>query len=219
MVLGIYGSGGLGREVFVLARQINAVWKRWDDVIFLDDFHTTGAGAKARIISFDEAKSEFAPDRLEICVATGEPAVRAELYERVRRADFTLATLTHPEVHISEDTSIGLGTIICAGSFVSCGVRVGENVLLQPTASVGHDCRVGSHTVISTFVSLAGNCAIGTRAYIGMNVPVKEGTVIGDDAIIGMGSVVLRNIDAGMVALGNPARPMSVNQSKRVFRK
>jgi acetyltransferase-like isoleucine patch superfamily enzyme len=52
-----------------------------------------------------------------------------------------------------------------------------------------------------------------------MNVPVKEETTIGDDVIIGMGSVVLRNIDAGMVALGNPARPMKANDSKRVFLK
>ena len=93
-----------------------------------------------------------------------------------------------------------------------------QTAVLQPTASVGHDCSIGSHSVISTFVSLAGNCTIGARTYLGMSVPVKEDTTIGDDVIIGMGSVVLRNIDAGMVALGNPARPMSVNASRRVFR-
>jgi sugar O-acyltransferase (sialic acid O-acetyltransferase NeuD family) len=219
MILGIYGSGGLGREIFVLARQINAVGKRWSDLFFVDDFGGKEKTAKARVVTFSEAKAEFSREDGEICIAVGEPAVRAELYDRVRDAGYKAATLIHPMVHIPEDTSVGPGTIICSGCFVSCDVCLGNNVLLQPTSSVGHDCRIGSHSVISTFVSLAGTCSIGARTYIGMNVPVKEGTTIGDDVIIGMGSVVLRNIEAGMVALGNPARPMNVNDSRRVFRK
>jgi len=218
MVLGIYGSGGLGREVYVLARQINAMGKRWSDLVFIDDFGRKSCTTKARVVTFDEAKTEFSPDQVEICIAVGEPAIRAELYDRIQGAGYKLATLVHLGVSIPEDSSVGPGTIICSACFVSCGVGIGANVLLQPTASVGHDCRIGSHSVISTFVSLAGNCTIGARTFIGMSVPVKENTTIGDDVIVGMGSVVQRNIDAGMVALGNPARPMSANQNKRVFR-
>ena len=33
MILGIYGSGGLGREVLELARIINT----WEKIIFIDD--------------------------------------------------------------------------------------------------------------------------------------------------------------------------------------
>lgn len=219
MVLGIFGNGGLGREVFVLARQINAVGSRWSDLLFVDDASRNDNPAKARVVTFDEAKAEFSPDHIEICLAVGEPSVRAGLYDRIRDAGYKLATLVHPKVHIPEDTSVGPGTIICTGCFVSCGVSLSDNVLLQPTASVGHDCRIGSHSVISTFVSLGGNCTIGARTFIGMSVSVKEDTTIGDDVIIGMGSVVQRNIDSGMVALGNPARPISVNNSRRVFRK
>jgi acetyltransferase-like isoleucine patch superfamily enzyme len=50
-----------------------------------------------------------------------------------------------------------------------------------------------------------------------MSVPVKETIKIGKDSIVGMGSVVLRDIQDGMIALGNPARPMKENVSKRVF--
>jgi sugar O-acyltransferase (sialic acid O-acetyltransferase NeuD family) len=219
MVLGIFGVGGFGREVHVLARQINAVGNRWTDVVFVDDVAGKTNTAKIGAITFDEAKAEFSPEKIEICIAVGEPAVRAKISDRIKDAGYVLATLAHPGVHFPEDTSVGPGTIICSGCFISCGVTLCENVLLQPSASVGHDCRIGSHSVISTFVSLAGGCAIGTRTFIGMSVPVKENTTIGDDVIIGMGSVVLRNIDSGVVALGNPARPMSVNANKRVFKK
>jgi acyl-[acyl carrier protein]--UDP-N-acetylglucosamine O-acyltransferase len=103
------------------------------------------------------------------------------------------------------------------GSFVSCDVAVGENVLIQPHASLGHDCQIGNHAVLSSFVSLSGECSVGERTYIGMSVPVKETTKIGKDSIIGMGSVVLRDIPDGVIALGNPARPMKENVNKRVF--
>lgn len=219
MILGIYGNGGLGREVYVLARQINAHCCRWSDIIFLNDFTQKDNTASPRVVTFDEATAEFLYDRIEICIAVGEPAKRQELFARVSEAGYKLATLIHPQVHIPEVTSVGLGAIICSGCFVSCGVSLGDNVLLQPAASVGHDCKIGSHSVISTFSSLAGNCIVGTRTFIGMSVPVKESIIIGDDVIIGMGSVVLRNIDTGLIALGNPARPMSVNETRRVFRK
>jgi sugar O-acyltransferase (sialic acid O-acetyltransferase NeuD family) len=219
MILGIYGGGELGREVFVLAGQINAVGKRWSELVFVDDAIGKDSTAKARVVTFDEAQAESSPGGVEMCIAVGEPSVRAALYDRIRDAGCKLATLIHPNVHIPKDTSVGPGTIICSGCFVSCGVGLSDNVLLQPSASVGHDCRIGSHSVISTFVSLGGKCIVGARTFIGMSVPVKEDTTIGDDVIVGMGSVVLRDIDSGMVALGNPARPMHSNDSRRVFRK
>ena len=47
---------------------------------------------------------------------------------------------------------------------------------------------------------------IGARAWIGANVTVLPGVTIGEDSIVGSGSLVSRDIPAGMVAFGNPAR-------------
>ena len=67
------------------------------------------------------------------------------------------------------------------------------------------------NTVLSPNVALGGKCNIGENSYIGMSVPVKEGITIGSDTVIGMGSVVLRDIPDGVVAMGNPARAMAKN--------
>ena len=37
MILGIYGAGGLGREILVLAQQINEKISKWEDIVFIDD--------------------------------------------------------------------------------------------------------------------------------------------------------------------------------------
>ena len=139
MVLGIYGSGGLGREIFVLAQQINAIGKRWSDLVFINDFSLKDNAVKARVVMFDETKAEFLPEQIEICIAVGEPAVRADLYDRIRDAGYKPASLIHPKVYIPEDTSVGPGTIICSGCFVSCGVRLSDNVLLQPHGCLTND--------------------------------------------------------------------------------
>lgn len=49
---------------------------------------------------------------------------------------------------------------------------------------------------------------IGSNVWIGGSVTLTPGVTIGDDSIIGAGSVVTRDIPAGVVAVGNPCRPL-----------
>ena len=48
---------------------------------------------------------------------------------------------------------------------------------------------------------------IGHNAWIGGGAIVHPGVTIGDDAVIGAGSVVTRDVAAGAIVVGNPARP------------
>jgi len=47
---------------------------------------------------------------------------------------------------------------------------------------------------------------IGRDAWIGGGAIILPGVVIGDDAVIGAGSVVTRDVPAGAIVFGNPAR-------------
>jgi sugar O-acyltransferase (sialic acid O-acetyltransferase NeuD family) len=211
MKLGIYGGGGLGREVLVLAQQINRD-TRWTEIFFIDDVSDEAAISGVAVRRFHEV--DFADS--EIVIALGEPVARQQLMEKVL-ARTRLATLVHPQVFIPPRSEIGAGSIICSGAFISCDVQISANVLIQPQACVGHDSSVGSHSVVSSNVTLAGHCAIGQRVFIGMNSAVKEQTAIGDDAIIGMGSSVFADIAPASIALGNPARVMRKNEQGKVF--
>lgn len=48
--------------------------------------------------------------------------------------------------------------------------------------------------------------AVGNRVWIGGNAVILPGVTIGDDTVIGAGSVVTRDIPAGVLAVGNPCR-------------
>ena len=51
-----------------------------------------------------------------------------------------------------------------------------------------------------------GEVKIGEHVFIGMNVLIVNAVSIGDLAVVGAGSVVLKDIPAGEIWAGNPAR-------------
>ncbi len=87
-------------------------------------------------------------------------------------------------------------------------IEIGNDVLFGP--------RVGIYTsnhAINAAERAAGACyakpvKIGNRVWIGAGVHVNQGVTIGDDAIIGSGSVVTRDIPAGVIAAGVPCKVM-----------
>jgi len=218
MLLAIYGSGGLGREVLDLAKAVNKTAEVWDRYVFIDDAKPEPVVSGTVVLTFEEFEATFNPASAKVVVAVGEPQIRHMLRDKIASSNFALQTLVHPGAFIGTDTCIGEGSIVQYGCFVSCNINIGANVLLQPNASVGHDCEIGSDAVLSTYTSVSGVCKIGERTYIGVSVPIKEHISVGADTIIGMGSVVLRDIPGNVVAIGNPARPMRNNDNGRVFK-
>jgi sugar O-acyltransferase (sialic acid O-acetyltransferase NeuD family) len=218
MILGIYGAGGLGREVYELAQVINRVKLRWTEIIFIDDAEITNNPRNATIIQYSDVQKRFEVGDIEICIAIGEPSIRKILYSKLLSDGMMITSLIHPEVFIPDSSTIAKGTIICKFVSITCDVIVGDNVYIHPMACIGHDAVIGENSVISSYVDVAGNCKIGTATFLAINVCLKQGISIGNDTIVGMGSVVHRDIPDCVIALGNPARPMKMNEDQRVFK-
>ncbi|MFZ5975463.1 MAG: acyltransferase, partial [Bacillota bacterium] len=49
-------------------------------------------------------------------------------------------------------------------------------------------------------------CEIGYRAHIGAGAVIGQGVRVGDDAVVCPGSVVEKDVEAGMIVAGAPAR-------------
>jgi sugar O-acyltransferase (sialic acid O-acetyltransferase NeuD family) len=218
MFLGIYGAGGLGREILDLAKGINALENKWKKIVFINDFKQSPTINGVEVFTFEEFKTNFSTDNARLVIAVGEPKDRQTLREKITASGYRLQSLIHPTASVGTETQIGDGTIVQFGSFVACNVITGINVLLLQNSSIGHDSIIDNDTVVSPHAAISGNCTIGERVYVGGSVPVKEKTSIGADSIIGMGSVVLRNIPENVIALGNPARAMKNNESGHVFK-
>ena len=215
-VLGIWGAGGLGREVLELAKIINGRDKRWDGFVFIVDGAAVSEVNGAKVIEYEDAKKKF--DGLEVIIGIGEPAVREEKFNLLKNDGIATPSLIHPDVHVPDTVKIGEGTVIQYGCFISSDISIGDNVFVQPQCNIGHDDELADGCIISGFGNLGGYVSIGKYTYIGLSVAVKEHVNIGNYSIVGMGAIVYKDIPDEMIALGNPARPIAGNTDRIVFK-
>ena len=212
-MLGIYGAGGLGRELYDLAHRINYLSNKWDHIVFIDD--SLKGESNLPIYPFEEFKQ--LPGKLEIVVGVGEPSTRNLLHDKIISHGLTLATLIDPTALVSNSAIIEPGVIVSEFCSIHSETYIGANTLIQPYCCIGHDIRIGKHSVISTTVNIGGGTIIGDRVYLGMNCAILQKLRIESESIIAMGSVVFRDVTARTMVIGNPARVTKGNENKKVF--
>jgi acetyltransferase-like isoleucine patch superfamily enzyme len=111
-----------------------------------------------------------------------------------------LATFPGGVIEIGDRTIVNYGADICATKLVH----------------IGADCMLGTHVIIldSDFHEIADHervpesrpVHIGNGVWIGNRAMILPGITIGDGAVVGAGSVVMSDIPARTLAMGNPAR-------------
>lgn len=142
----------------------------------------------------------------ELIIASMSPIIREREYIKWKNKKGHFTKLIHPHNYISPSTQIGEGTIIFAGVIVYADSQIKENVILSEFSSVSHDSYVGSHSVIMEKVTMGGHGVIKDRVLVKANSVMKEMVKIESDAIIECGAVIFKNVEKGIVVLGNPAR-------------
>ncbi|MDQ0614397.1 acetyltransferase-like isoleucine patch superfamily enzyme [Microbacterium sp. W4I4] len=103
-------------------------------------------------------------------------------------------------------------------------IRIGERVFInsgcrfqdQGGITIGDDCLIGHNAVIATLNhDLAPSrradmhpapVLLGRNVWVGANVTILPGVTVGDDAVLGAASVVTKDVPAGAIVVGSPAR-------------
>ena len=123
-------------------------------------------------------------------------------------------TLVRENNVIGRDVSIGSHSVVEHHVTLEDGVRIHTQAFVPEFSYLESEAWIGPNVVFTNALyprsphvkdELKGP-RIGRRAKIGANSTLLPGVVIGADALVGAGSVVVRDIPAGKVVVGNPAR-------------
>jgi acetyltransferase EpsM len=177
---------------------------------FIDDVHPERRGEEfcGAVILGGREQLEVLPTQgvSKLVFGFGDCRARLRLSEIAREKGFQLATVIHPKAFVAATASVGCGTVILAGVIVTPATRIGENVIVNTSASVDHECVIEDGVHIGPGAHLGGRVFVGRAAWIGIGATVIDRASIGAEAVIGAGAVVVSDIPDGVLAYGIPAR-------------
>ena len=104
---------------------------------------------------------------------------------------------------VENDTTIGAGTRIQANAYVTAYSTLEEDVFVAPGVVTTNDNFMGR---TEARLELMRGPTIRRGARIGGGAVLLPGIEVGEEAFVGAGAVVLRDVPARAVVVGNPAR-------------
>ena len=153
----ILGSGGYGRTVYDVAKQLGY------SIIVLDD-----SDKEHPLDSF----SHYLSDDTEFIPAFGNNELRLGWLERLEKAGGKPATLIHPSAYVSPKAHVSEGSVILPGAIINTGTRIGKGCIINLGATVDHD------VIIEDGVHLCVRCIIKGENRISRCEKIEAGEII-----------------------------------------
>ena len=119
---------------------------------------------------------------------------RQRIFETCVAKGFSFVSVMHPSAVVAQDCEVHHGVQIMAGAVVQPLTTIGDNTIVNTSASIDHDGRIGANCHICPGAVLAGGVSVGNGSFVGLGAKVLQGVTIGENAVIAAGSIVRANV-------------------------
>lgn len=201
----IIGAGGFGREILCLLNDIYAHFGKniYGQVVFVVNEEYLNENEIMDVPVFGYEGFDFSS--YQVLISPGDPKLRNKIATLLPN-NTNFGTVIHPQAIVSKWVTLGEGSIVCAGSIITCNIALGKHTQINLQTTIGHDTQIGDFFTSAPGAKISGNCKIGDHVYVGTNASIKEKISITNDVIIGMGASVTRNIITSGTYIGTPAK-------------
>ncbi|MEV0646156.1 acyltransferase [Phytomonospora sp. NPDC050363] len=190
----------------------------------------SGGSLTSASLPYEENHFDFSPWSFWESASPEERARQLELQAALRSKRgyvFGADCFVSPLAAIQNDRlRLGDRSYIAAGAYLSGDITMGDDATINPYTvvrgeiSIGDGVRIGAHTSIIAFNHDIGDpeatvisqgitargITVGDDVWVGSHVIVLDGVRVGSHSVLAAGAVVTKDVPAGAIVGGNPAR-------------
>ncbi len=202
----IIGARGWGREIYALAQYCRGYGTEFDIKGYLDDKASALDGMSGYPPIIDSVENYVPkPDDVFTC-AMGDAHWKRHYAEIMLRKGGKFISLIHKNAYIGQNTTLGMGCIVCNDVCISCDIKIGNFVTFQRLVDVGHDCCIEDFAHMGDKSFMGGFAHLGEESTIQTSGIVLPHVSVGKHCLVGAGAVVIRKVKDGQTVYGNPAK-------------
>lgn len=148
---------------------------------------------------------------INVINSIGDCVIRNKIFQKLKGLNFKWINCIHPKSCISPTAKIGIGNIICYGSFINSDTIIGDFNLINTYAVIEHDCTIGNFNHIAPKSTMCGGIIIGDINLMGAGTTIIPCKTVGSNNIVGAMTVIINNIGDKCTIVGIPGKIIKYN--------
>lgn len=199
MEIYIIGAGGNSKVVIDICNLLNY------KILGLFDDHPPKQSYQRYAIAgkIDDIKQY---SDINIINSIGDNNTRYKIYQKLEHLKLNWINCIHPQSYMAPSCQIGMGNVICYGSFINSDAILGDFNLINTYAIIEHDCKIGHFNHIAPRTTLCGAVIVGNLNLLGASTTIIPGKIIGNENVIGASTVIISNFGNNQRIVGIPGK-------------
>jgi len=204
----IIGAGGMGREIFNLAKLCKGFNTEFKVKGFLDD-------NKDALLGFDkyppiiDSIKHYTTEANDVFICSiGNVVQKKRNIQIILDKGGEFFNLIHPDASIGQNVKIGVGCVVLKNSLIGVDCIIDDYVLIQASTIIGHDVKIGKYSRVDCHVVCVGGTELKDEVTVHSCAVINDRVIVEKGATVGALSFVIRKVKENTTVYGNPAKKL-----------